>query len=124
MKSMLFLILGAVWWAALPAWADKTDLAKETYVEASETDFALTVKATEPAGRKVRKFELSAPQPGAFTLLCFVDGKFFRREAIRLPGFYLLSTRGLAVGTHRVTLQVVDSSGRIGSAQQTVETGK
>ena len=67
--------------------------------------------------------KLAAPEPGAYTLLCFVDGKFFRREPIRLSGRYAFNTRGLAPGTHRITLQVVDASGRVGSAPQTLTIG-
>ena len=123
MKPVCCLILGVVWWAAQPAWADKTDLAKDHYVEASDTDFVLTVKPVGDAAGKVRSFSVAAPDAGVFTLLCYVDGQFFRRQSIRLPGRYSFNTRGLVPGRHRVTLQVVDAGGRVGSSPQTIVIG-
>ena len=76
------------------------------------------------AASKVRVFEISAPQAGQFTLLCFVDGKFFRRESAKLPGKFSLSVRGLSNGTHKVTLQAVDANGRVGRSAQDVTVGK
>lgn len=125
MRTPLILIVGAALWAGLPAvLADRTDLVREHFIESSETDYTLTLKATGRAASNVRAFEVVAPEPGAYTLVCFVDGHYFRSEKRTLPGTYALTVRGLSPGSHRVTIQAVDSQGRIGSATQTVVTGR
>ena len=109
-----FLILWALAaWAGTPAWAQKTDLASERYLEASKSDFDLTVKVTAGANKKVVVFEVAAPAAGPHTLLCYVDGKFWTRKQVNLPAKYPLNVSGLAPGTHRITLQAVDASGRV-----------
>ena len=123
MRAAFCLVLAVFLPLAPPVWAAKTDLAREHYVEKSETDFTLTVKDASEAGGKVRVFAISAPQSGDFTLLCFVDGKFFRRVLARLPGKYSLSIRGLSRGAHQVTIQVVDESGRVGRSTQILAVG-
>jgi hypothetical protein len=124
MNTTLALVLTAGLLAVCPVHAEKSDLAREKYVEASDTDFILTVKLANENDRKTRQFELAAPTTGAFTLLSFVDGKFFKREKITLPGTYVLSVRGLAPGSHKVTIQTVDKDGRIGSVNRTITTEK
>ncbi|HYT61737.1 MAG TPA: hypothetical protein VEL06_16285 [Haliangiales bacterium] len=123
MRATFCLLLAVAFLAPPPVRAEKTDLARESYIENSEVDFTLTVKDASAAGGKVRVFEVSAPQSGDFTLLCFVDGKFFRREPAKLPGKYSLSVRGLSKGTHKVTIQVVDKNGRVGRFTQDVVVG-
>jgi hypothetical protein len=123
MRVIPILFLSAVLLTPTLVAAEKTDLARENYIENSEVDFALTVKAASEAEGKVRAFAVSAPQAGEFTLLCFVDGKFFRREPARLPGKFSLSVRGLSSGTHQVTLQAVDANGRVGRSTQDVVVG-
>ena len=104
--------------------ADKTDLADDKYVENSEFDFKLEAKEIAGNRAKTRVFELSAPQSGNYTLICFVDGHFFKREAIELPGRYSLSARGLSAGAHKITLQVVDANGRVGGARVEITVEK
>jgi hypothetical protein len=122
MKTIIPILLGLVTWAVTPAWAQKTDLATERYVEMSETDFVLKVKVVPSTNRKVVVFEVSAAQEGAHTLLCFVDGKFWTRKSVTLPTKYSLNVGGLAAGSHRVTLQAVTAAGKVGSASQTLNT--
>jgi hypothetical protein len=106
--------------------ADKTDLARESYVERSEVDFELSLKDVTPSRQTatVRIYELAGAEPGEHVVLLFVDAKFFRRETVRLPGRHGLSLRGLEPGPHRVTVQVVDSTGRVGRVSRQVEASK
>lgn len=106
--------------------AEKTDLPKEVYVERSEVDFELGVKDVTPARRNasMRLYEFTGVGPGEHTILVFVDGKFFRRDKLRVPGRHALSLRGLEPGPHRVTLQVVDAAGRVGRVSRSVEASK
>jgi hypothetical protein len=101
--------------------AEKTDLARDLYVEQSKTDFILEASAGTSRSPKVRVFNLSAPGSGAFTVLCFLDGKISSQQKLELPGAFKLNVSGLAKGSHRLTLQTVDAAGRVGRATQTLE---
>jgi len=81
----------------------------------------LSLKAVPSANKAVVVFEVSGPQTGTHTLLCFIDGKFWTRQSVTLPAKYSLNVSGLAPGDHRVTLQAVNPSGKVGSASQTVK---
>ena len=104
----------------------KTKLSKsdEAVVESSETDFILSMISRLDESGQVRVFELSAPQPGRFTLLCFINGTVCRRDEIDLPGKYQFGLRGLAPGEYRITLQVVDANGRVGHATERIHINK
>lgn len=125
MKRFLTLPILLAVLASAPASADRTRLESENYLETSDVDFTLGVKDVTPVRQAaaLRVFELTGMSKGEHTVLVFVDGEFFRRQQVRLPGRYPLSLRGLAPGTHEVTLQVVESGGRIASARQKVLTG-
>jgi hypothetical protein len=105
--------------------AGKTRLESETYVENSEVDFKLEAEdiTTPRQSRTMRVYKLSAPelQPGEHDVLQFVDGRFFRREKIHVPGRLTVSIRGLAPGSHRLVIQVVDGAGRVGSVIRNIE---
>ena len=124
MKEVLIIVAVAMVFAAQLISAEKTDLEKEIYVESSVTNFALNVKVSAPADGKTRVFEVTAPPAGPCTLLCFVDRQFWTRSVIDLPGKYSLNVRGLAPGTHRVTIQVVDRNGRVGSSSHSIVKDK
>lgn len=109
---------------AFPVLAEKTDITNDTYVEKSEFDSKLEVKETAGNRAKTRVFELSGPQSGNYTLVCFVDGNFFKRTAIELPGRYSLSARGLTAGAHKITLQAIDASGRVAGARVEITVEK
>lgn len=120
---LILAVLAAVTPGAVLA-GEKTDLAKEIYVENSETNFALKATHTVAAKGQVHEFKLSAPAQGAYSLLCFVDGRLWSLKAMNLPGTYKLTTRGMVPGTHRVTLQAVDAGGQIGSTVHTITSKK
>ena len=124
MKIPTQVVIGALLLAGYPAIADKTDLSKEKYVEASEADFAISLKVTGGEKDNVRVFEVAAPTTGTYTLLCFVDGRCWANEKVELPTKYSLSVRGLTPGKHKVTIQVVDKSGRVGSKSHQVTRAK
>src|SRR5436190_3012326 len=73
----------------------KTDLKRDVYVESSQTDFALTVKADSSTSKQIVVFQISAPNVGAYSLLCFLDGRIWSQSSTNLPGEFKLNTRGL-----------------------------
>jgi len=99
----------------------KTNPAQDVYVENSVTNFVLVAKIAPAEGKSVTAFELSAPEAGAYTLICFIDGKQFKQEKFKIPGTFKLSTRGMLPGSHRITLQLVDAAGKVGSRTQQIE---
>ncbi|MBP8259780.1 MAG: hypothetical protein KA118_08965 [Verrucomicrobia bacterium] len=117
MKQILTILAACLGFTLLGAPApERTDLAKDVYVEKSPADFALTQKAAAASAPHVLAFELAAgDRLGQHTLLCFVDGALWQLTRIDLPGVYRLSTRGLAPGEHRITFQVVTADNRIGA---------
>lgn len=98
----------------------KTAPARDVFVENSTTDFILTAKAARGSGKSKLAFDLSAPVTGDYTLVSFIDGKPWKPAKFTSPGTFELSTRGMAPGSYRVTLQLVDAQGRVGSATQTI----
>jgi len=114
-------LTGPVVLGAADPLAEKTDLARDLYVEESKTDFTLEAKAGVTRSPKVRMFNLSAPASGPFTILCFLDGKISSQQKLELPGAFKLNVSGLAPGSHRLTLQSVDAAGRVGRVTQTIE---
>ena len=92
----------------------KTDLAKENLVEDSTPDFVLGSTNSVSVVDHVITFDLSPPAAGKFTVLCYVNGKVFERKEMNLPGTYSVSMRGLSPGNHKVTVQAIDSQGRVG----------
>lgn len=123
MKALLLLMCLVLWIDAPTARAEKTRLETEAYVENSDTDYLLVAQdvTSERQARRVRVFQFPSLQPGSYTVLVFVDGRFFRREKLVLPGRYPLSIRGMSPGRHRVTLQVVGGDGRVGSVTKQLE---
>ncbi len=117
MKQILPILAACIGFTLLGASApERTDLAKDVYVEKSPADFALTQKARASTTPQVLAFDLAAGDlRGQQTLLCFVDGALWQLTRIDLPGVYRLSTRGLAPGEHRVTFQAVTADNRIGA---------
>ena len=55
-----------------------------------------------------------------YTVVCFIDGKSWKPTRFTSPGTFELSTRGMPPGSYRVTLQLIDANGRVGSNTQTV----
>jgi hypothetical protein len=100
----------------------KTDLAREVYVEFSQTNTALTVTHEYRLPEKTAAFAISAPTGDEHTLLCFVDGRIWEKKTFAMPGTYSVSLRGVAPGEHRITIQLIDSSGQVG--RYTVVLGK
>jgi hypothetical protein len=90
------------------------------FVENSATDFMLAVKAPQASGKNRLGFAVSAPDPGEYAVVCFIDGKSWKPTRFTSPGTFELSTRGMPPGSYRVTLQLIDSNGRVGSNTQTV----
>jgi hypothetical protein len=99
----------------------KTDPSRDVFVENSTTNFVLTAKSPQPLGRKGLGFELLAPDPGVYTVVCFIDGKPQKPAKLTLPGIFALNTRGMAPGPYRITLQLIDSQGRVGSNTQMIQ---
>jgi len=95
--------------------ADKTEPARDVYVENSTTNFVLRVKVSSAESKSVAAYDIAAPTPGSYVLVSFIDGKPFRPENFESPGTFKLSRRGLTPGTRRLTLQLVDKAGRVGS---------
>lgn len=103
--------------------AIKTDLARDVFVEYSQTDFQLGMTNRPGGSRAVTVFDLTAgAELGPCTLVCFIDGKLWRTQPFSLPGEYSLNLRGLSAGEHRITLQVINTEGRVGSATQLIST--
>jgi hypothetical protein len=92
----------------------KTDLSRDVHVEYSVTNFAVTASAPKPSGKANVSFELSTPVPGPYRLVCYVDGKPSQPVGFKAPGVFEFSTRGLAPGTYRITLQLIDGQGGVG----------
>jgi hypothetical protein len=114
-------VFGMLLTGTAPAAETKTDLTRDVFVENSTTNFVLTVKAAQVTGKNKVGFDISAPAPGDYTVVCFIDGKPWRPAKFTSPGTFELSTRGMPPGSYRITLQLVDSQGRVGSATQTLE---
>ena len=110
--------------AALPsanAAPGKTDLAKENLVEDSAPDFVLGSTNSVSVVDHVMTFELLPPAVGKFTVLCYINGKVFERKEMNLPGTYSVSMRGLSPGNHKVTVQAIDSQGRVGRISRKIK---
>ena len=102
--------LAATWAVA----ADKTDPAHDIYIENSTTNFVLSVKGSPSETKSVAAYDITAPTAGPYTLVSFIEGKFYQQENFESPGTFKLSKRGLTPGTRRLTLQLVDKAGRVG----------
>jgi hypothetical protein len=111
---LLSLLAGAVFASNALAAESKTDLTRDVVVENSTTNFVLVAGAPQPAGKSKVSFDLAAPAAGRYTLICFVDGKPAKPVEFTAPGPFVLSTRGLAPGAYRVTLQLIDRQGGVG----------
>jgi hypothetical protein len=114
-------VFGVLLTGTAPAAETKTDLARDVFVENSTTNFVLTAKAAQVTGKNKVGFDLSAPVPGGYTVVCFIDGKPWKPATFSSPGTFELSTRGMPPGSYRITLQLIDSQGRVGSNTQTLE---
>lgn len=99
----------------------KTAPDRDVFVEHSTNELALTAKASPPGSDSVVTFDFSGPGAGKYTLVCFIDGRVFKQEPLTLPGSFKLSVRGMASGTHKITLQLVDADGRVGSHTQQIQ---
>jgi hypothetical protein len=116
------LVAGLVFALAASAQETKTDLSRDVYVEYSTTNFVLTSSAATPAGKAAVAYNLTAPEPGQYKLVCFVNGKASQLPVdFKAPGAFKLSTRGLAPGSYRVTLQLIHPQGGVGRATSTLE---
>jgi hypothetical protein len=119
-RILLILSFGLLAGGSLRAAETKTDPAHDVFVENSATDFVLAVKAPQASGKNRLGFAVSAPDSGDYTVVCFIDGKSLKPTRFTSPGTFELSTRGMPPGSYRVTLQLIDSKGRVGSNTQTV----
>jgi hypothetical protein len=99
----------------------KTAPSHDVFVESSTTNFALTVKGPRVSGNGRLEFELAAPRAGSYTLVCFIDGKLWKPSNFTAPGNYELSTRGMAPGRYRLTFQLIDPQGQVGSQTRTIQ---
>lgn len=120
-SALLTLALGLVLAGNTLAAEKKTDPARDVFVENSTTDFTLTAKPARVSGKNKVAFDLSAPDPGDYTLACFIDGKPWKQVKFKSPGTFELNTRGIAPASYRITLQLIDSRGRVGSVTQIIE---
>lgn len=115
------LLAGGVLVSGAIAEETKTDLARDVFVENSTTNFVLTASAARPAGKSKVAFDLAAPVPGQYSLVCFIDGKPSKPVEFTVPGAFALSTRGLAPGAYRITLQIINRQGGVGQVTTTLE---
>ena len=92
-------------------------------MESSPSDFLLEMMAVVSSARQIKAYQLTVADKGQYTLVSFLDGKVMRLESVKLPGLFKLSTRGLAPGKHRLSVQAVAADGRLGCASQTFEKG-
>ncbi|HWX19124.1 MAG TPA: hypothetical protein VN578_04360 [Candidatus Binatia bacterium] len=99
----------------------KTAPARDVFVEQTATDFDMAAKVSPPDRDLVVSFDLSGPKVGKYTLVCFIDGRIFKQEPFNLPGTFKLSVRGMEKGTHKVTLQLVDAGGNVGSITKKIQ---
>jgi hypothetical protein len=118
--AFLTLVFGFVLAGKAPAEETKTDPRRDVFVENSTTNFVLGAKPGPSSSRGRVAFDLSAPQSGDHTLVCFIDGKLLKTSRFVSPGIFELSTRGMAPGSYRVTLQLVDPQGRVGRHTQRI----
>jgi hypothetical protein len=122
MKKIFVAVLGLlIALGTMAADPGRTDLSREVYVESSKPDFDVAVTRAEVNGDGILVFQIKTPTAGVHTLLCFFDGRFWMRQEVKLPGPYKLNTRGLAPGSHNLTLQVVDKAGQLGVFHQKIE---
>jgi hypothetical protein len=115
-----FLLAGLVPAFSAVAAETKTDLARDVFVENSTTNFVVTASPPHQAGKATVAFDISVPTPGSFKLVCFVDGKPAKPVEFTAPGTFVLTTRGLAPGEYRVTLQLIDRQGGVGGITTTL----
>ncbi len=99
----------------------KTDLRRDVILENSTTNFVLSAKLASTSDSKKASFDVSAPDAGDYLLVCFVNRKPLKPVKFKSPGNFELSTRGLAPGSYRITLQLIDSQGRVGSSTHTLQ---
>lgn len=119
-RFIIVVLLSCISCSLIAAEASKTDLTKEVFVEKSATDFTLKAEKRVDLTKKAVTWILSAPDAGHCTLICYVNGRAWRLQSVRLPGQFKMSVRGMAAGSYRITLQAVDSSGRVGSMTETL----
>jgi len=122
-KTLTLLILGFGLLSDLNTQAveAKTDPSHDVFVENSTTNFVLAAKSAQVTGKNRLGFELSAPTPGDCTVVCFIDGKFWKAAEFTSPGTFELSIRGMPPSSYRITLQLIDSQGRVGSNTQIIQ---
>lgn len=113
-RFLMLMVLLTLAVASAIAQSAKTDLAREVYVESSKPDFPMIVTPLPSASANLLVWEIKPPEEGSYTLICFIDGKFWSRQTVKLPTPYKLNTRGLAPGRYQMTLQLVDRQGRLG----------
>jgi hypothetical protein len=99
----------------------KSDPRREVFVEDTTTDFELKSGVASGPSAKVVKFDLTGARAGTYTVLCFIDGRIWSRQTVELPSVFALNISGMTRGAHRVTLQAVDSSGRVGSVKHQID---
>ena len=99
----------------------KTDPSRDVFVENSSTNFVLIASSPQTSGKNRLGFELSAPSPGDYTIVCFIDGKVWKSTKFNSPGTFELSVRGMPPGSYRITLQLINAQGQIGSSTQIIQ---
>jgi hypothetical protein len=124
-KRVLLIVglgMGLIGGATCMAEDTKTDPSHGIFVENTTTNFALVGNLTWSVNKYVAVFELSAPTAGDYTLVCAIDGKVWKEEkTFKIPGTFRLNTRGMVSGSHRITLQVVDADGGVGSWTKNID---
>ena len=89
--AFIALGLGLAMLGSVSSAQNTTDPSHDIFVENSTTHFTLTAQSPHASGKYSIAFELSVPDPGDYTLACFIDGKLLKPIKFKSPGTFELS---------------------------------